>query len=104
MLLWHDNYHLRLQLGKVARYLSHARNPGGCHWREEVGSIHGAAISTHFVLSGAELATLSRDFLEIFLRWRIGIADLPKSTLRAYSSSVVQSDNLLADFTALETK
>lgn len=88
----------------MARYLSDARNPSGCHRRGEAGNIHWATISTHVVLSGAELASLSGDLLQIFLRWRISIANLQKEALIANGLSMQRSDNLIADFTALEAK
>ena len=70
--------------------MSHARNPGGgCHGRGEIGNIHWAAISTHIVLSRTELTAFCGNFLEIFLGWSIGIANLQKETLFANGLSMV---------------
>ena len=88
----------------VAKYLSHARNPSGWHRMGEVGNIHWAAISTHIVLSGTELSFLRGDFFQIFLRWRIGIANLQMEALIANGLPMQRSDSLISDFKALETR
>jgi hypothetical protein len=62
-----------------------------------------SAIGADVVLVGAELATLSRDTLELLLSRRVGIADVHGKSLGTETSTVELANDLVADLACLET-
>jgi hypothetical protein len=68
--------------------------------RENLG--RRATVRTNVVLVGSELSAFSRDSLEIFLSWSIGIANLEKQAFLTDGLTMEFLDDFFADVTVLK--
>lgn len=88
---------------KMAGKLVGSGNESRWHTRRKGKKLGRCTVCSDVILVGSELTALCCDTLEVFLGRGIGVADLEKETLFANGLAMELSDDLLADFAALES-